>query len=62
MVTVLGKTMGKLPVAPRYAKMILMAHQENCMQYMITIIAALTVKVCIIILKSADELLLNSLD
>ena len=38
--------MGKLPVAPQYAKMILMACQENCLQYIIAIVAALTVKVC----------------
>ena len=38
--------MGKLPVAPKYAKMILMASRENCLQYVIAIVAALTVKVC----------------
>lgn len=37
--------MGKIPVAPRYAKMILLAHKKNCMQYVIAAVAALTVKV-----------------
>lgn len=45
-VTLLGRTMGQLPVSPRYSKMILLAHQQNCIQYMIIIVAALTVKVC----------------
>lgn len=45
MVTMLGKTMVKLPVAPRYAKMILLAHKEDCIQYMIAVVSALTVKV-----------------
>ena len=44
-ITPLGRSMAKIPVAPRYAKMISLAHQENCMQYIITIVAALTVKV-----------------
>ncbi|XP_065055451.1 probable ATP-dependent RNA helicase DHX37 isoform X1 [Rhopilema esculentum] len=43
-VTALGKTMAQLPIAPRYAKMILLAHQENSLQYIIIIVAALTVK------------------
>eukprot|EP00112_Aurelia_sp_Birch-Aquarium-sp1_P005051 Seg1574.5 transcript_id=Seg1574.5/GoldUCD/mRNA.D3Y31 product="putative ATP-dependent RNA helicase DHX37" protein_id=Seg1574.5/GoldUCD/D3Y31 len=43
-VTLLGRTMGQLPVSPRYSKMILLAHQQNCIQYMIIIVAALTVK------------------
>lgn len=43
-ITLLGRSMSQIPVAPRYAKMILLANQGNCMQYMLTIVAALTVK------------------
>ena len=45
-VTALGKTLSKIPVAPRFAKMITQASKEDgCLQYMIAIVAALTVKV-----------------
>ena len=45
-VTALGKTLSKIPVSPRFAKMIMQASKEDgCLQYMIAIVAALTVKV-----------------
>eukprot|EP00794_Sanderia_malayensis_P014128 gene14128-15605_t len=43
-ITLLGRSISHLPVAPRYGKMILLAKQGDCMQYMLTIVAALTVK------------------
>lgn len=43
-ITPLGRAMAKFPVSPRYAKMLCLGHQENCMEYVIAIISALTVK------------------
>lgn len=38
--------MARLPVAPRYAKMLAVGRQHGCLPYIITIVAALSVKVC----------------
>ena len=43
-ITPLGRAMAKFPVSPRYAKMLCLGHQENCMEYVIAIVSALTVK------------------
>lgn len=43
-ITPLGRAMSKFPVSPRYAKMLCLGHQENCMEYVIAIVSALTVK------------------
>ena len=43
-ITPLGRAMAKFPVSPRYAKMLCLGHQEKCMQYVIAIVSALTVK------------------
>ena len=44
MITPLGRAMAKFPVSPRYAKMLCLGHQERCMEYVIAIVSALTVK------------------
>ena len=43
-VTPLGRAMAKFPVSPRYAKMLCLGQQESCMEYVIAIVSALTVK------------------
>ena len=43
-ITPLGRAMAKFPVSPRYAKMLCLGHQERCMEYVIAIVSALTVK------------------
>ena len=43
-ITPLGRAMAKFPVSPRYAKMLCLGHQEKCMEYVIAIVSALTVK------------------
>lgn len=43
-ITPLGRAMAKFPLAPRYAKMLCLGHQEGCMEYVIAIVSAFTVK------------------
>ena len=43
-ITSLGRAMAKFPVSPRYAKMLCLGNQDNCMEYVIAIVSALTVK------------------
>ena len=43
-ITPLGRAMAKFPVPPRYAKMLCLGQQESCMEYVIAIVSALTVK------------------
>ncbi|KAE8634950.1 hypothetical protein XENTR_v10002484 [Xenopus tropicalis] len=43
-ITPLGKTMASFPVAPRYAKMLALGRQHECLPYVITIVAAMTVR------------------
>ena len=45
-ITALGRTMAQFPVAPRYAKMLAVGKQHGCLPYIITIVAALSIKVC----------------
>ncbi|XP_073765102.1 probable ATP-dependent RNA helicase DHX37 isoform X3 [Danio rerio] len=40
----LGRAMAAFPVAPRYAKMLALGRQQGCMQYIITIVSAMTVR------------------
>lgn len=40
----LGQTMASLPVAPRYAKMLALAHQYDCLPYMVILVSALSVR------------------
>uniref|UniRef100_A0A4W3H6F4 Activating signal cointegrator 1 complex subunit 3 n=1 Tax=Callorhinchus milii TaxID=7868 RepID=A0A4W3H6F4_CALMI len=40
----LGRAMASFPVAPRYAKMLALSRQHDCMQYAITLVSALTVR------------------
>ena len=42
-ITKLGKTLSVFPVAPRFAKMLALGKQGNCMPYIITVVAALSV-------------------
>ncbi|XP_028393261.1 probable ATP-dependent RNA helicase DHX37 [Dendronephthya gigantea] len=42
-ITSLGRTMTKFPVSPRYAKMLCLGHQNQCLEFVIVIVAALTV-------------------
>ncbi|XP_062854362.1 probable ATP-dependent RNA helicase DHX37 [Trichomycterus rosablanca] len=43
-ITPLGRAMAAFPVAPRYAKMLALGCQQGCMPYVITIVAAMTVR------------------
>ncbi|XP_053557822.1 probable ATP-dependent RNA helicase DHX37 [Bombina bombina] len=43
-ITPLGKTMASFPVAPRYGKMLALGKQHQCLPYVITIVAAMTVR------------------
>ncbi|XP_008572511.1 PREDICTED: probable ATP-dependent RNA helicase DHX37 isoform X1 [Galeopterus variegatus] len=43
-ITTLGRTMAAFPVAPRYAKMLVLSQQYGCLPYAITIVAAMTVR------------------
>lgn len=43
-ITALGRTMATFPVAPRYAKMLALSRQHDCLPYAITIVAAMTVR------------------
>ena len=43
-ITPLGKSLSKIPVSPRFAKMIYLASKKDCAQFIITIAAALAVK------------------
>ncbi|NXS38396.1 DHX37 helicase, partial [Pomatostomus ruficeps] len=40
----LGRVMATFPVAPRYAKMLALSRQHNCLPYTITIVSAMTVR------------------
>ncbi|XP_069476219.1 probable ATP-dependent RNA helicase DHX37 [Ambystoma mexicanum] len=40
----LGRTMASFPVAPRYAKMLALSKQHDCLPYAITIVSAMTVR------------------
>ncbi|CAI5797204.1 probable ATP-dependent RNA helicase DHX37 [Podarcis lilfordi] len=40
----LGATMAAFPVAPRYAKMLALSKQQDCLPYVITLVSALTVR------------------
>lgn len=43
-ITPLGRAMAAFPVAPRYAKMLALGRQRGCMPYIITVVAAMTVR------------------
>ncbi|XP_068099941.1 probable ATP-dependent RNA helicase DHX37 [Hyperolius riggenbachi] len=43
-ITALGRTMASFPVSPRYAKMLALGKQYDCLPYVITIVAAMTVR------------------
>ncbi|XP_053938628.1 probable ATP-dependent RNA helicase DHX37 isoform X1 [Cuculus canorus] len=40
----LGRVMATFPVAPRYAKMLALSRQQDCLPYTITIVSAMTVR------------------
>jgi ATP-dependent RNA helicase DHX37/DHR1 len=42
-ITALGRALVNFPVAPRYAKMLIIAHQSDCLAWIIAIVAALAV-------------------
>uniref|UniRef100_A0AAY5EEL2 RNA helicase n=1 Tax=Electrophorus electricus TaxID=8005 RepID=A0AAY5EEL2_ELEEL len=43
-ITPLGRAMAAFPVAPRYAKMLALGRQQDCMPYVITVVATMTVR------------------
>ncbi|KAJ7309736.1 hypothetical protein JRQ81_007799 [Phrynocephalus forsythii] len=43
-ITPLGATMASFPVSPRYAKMLALSKQDNCLPYIIALVSALTVR------------------
>lgn len=42
-ITALGRALVNFPVAPRYAKMLIIAHQSDCLDWVVAIVAALAV-------------------
>ena len=44
-ITTMGHAMSQLPVAPRYARILTLGHQQGCLPYVISLVAALSVKV-----------------
>lgn len=40
----LGRAMASFPVAPRYAKMLALGKQQDCLPYVIAVVAAMTVR------------------
>ena len=44
-ITGLGTTMAQFPVAPPYSKMLALGHQHGCLPFILTLVAALSVKV-----------------
>uniref|UniRef100_A0A8C5EUV3 Activating signal cointegrator 1 complex subunit 3 n=1 Tax=Gouania willdenowi TaxID=441366 RepID=A0A8C5EUV3_GOUWI len=43
-ITALGRAMASFPVAPRYAKMLALGKQQDCLPYILTVVAAMTVR------------------
>ncbi|XP_070821081.1 probable ATP-dependent RNA helicase DHX37 [Chaetodon trifascialis] len=43
-ITPLGRAMASFPVAPRYAKMLSLGKQQDCLPYVIAVVAAMTVR------------------
>ncbi|XP_057688100.1 probable ATP-dependent RNA helicase DHX37 [Corythoichthys intestinalis] len=43
-ITPLGRAMASFPVAPRYAKMLALGQQQECLPYVIAVVAAMTVR------------------
>lgn len=43
-ITPLGRAMASFPVAPRYAKMLALGKQQDCLSYIIAVVAAMTVR------------------
>jgi ATP-dependent RNA helicase DHX37/DHR1 len=43
-ISALGRTLAAFPVAPRYAKMLVMGHQGGCMPYVMAVVASLSVQ------------------
>lgn len=43
-ITPLGKAMASFPVSPRYAKMLALGRQKDCLPYVIAVVAAMTVR------------------
>ncbi|XP_008334371.1 putative ATP-dependent RNA helicase DHX37 [Cynoglossus semilaevis] len=43
-ITPLGRAMASFPVAPRYAKMLALGKQQDCLPYVIALVAAMTVR------------------
>lgn len=43
-ITPLGKAMASFPVSPRYAKMLALGKQQDCLPYVIAVVAAMTVR------------------
>lgn len=43
-ITALGRTLAAFPLAPRYSRCLLLAHQGHCLPYMVAVVASLTVE------------------
>lgn len=43
-ITPLGRAMASFPVAPRYAKMLALGKQQDCLPFVIAVVAAMTVR------------------
>ena len=43
-ITALGRTLACFPVAPRYGKMVALAHQHGLLEYVVAIVAASSVQ------------------
>lgn len=40
----MGRAMASFPVSPRYAKMLALGKQQDCLPYVIAVVAAMTVR------------------
>ncbi len=54
-ITQLGRTMAAFPIAPRFAKMLVLAHQGGCLPYVIRIVASLSVQQLFLENRSEDR-------
>eukprot|EP01117_Protostelium_nocturnum_P006791 TRINITY_DN2439_c0_g1_i2.p1 TRINITY_DN2439_c0_g1~~TRINITY_DN2439_c0_g1_i2.p1 ORF type:complete len:945 (+),score=306.88 TRINITY_DN2439_c0_g1_i2:1028-3862(+) len=60
-ITPLGETLSAFPLAPRFAKMLILGRQDDCLPYIISVVAALSVRDPILreVSDDADESTLN---
>ena len=53
--TNIGQSMATLPVSPRYAKMLVLAHQHDLMPYAVAMVAALSIQELFLPIKKTQD-------